>query len=437
MPFGPPPSHDHDQAPLASLIVRSVTCLVGTRRVVDFAAAGLFGLSFPWWRRFLLGRKPRRNGTRRRNRGRRGATVMCPIRPGAPMPTAPGVYWRDTARWVRYPLDVSAKILDALDALHAAEGPDTTPENLSSREVEVLSPVAKRRKSPPRARPSLDDGIVNLGPVGGSAGGGDYVVDLRRGVQLSPRGFAREVHVVRDRGGKAPPLSSLFIPCVTPPRVEPAAPFPAERGTSLGTSLGTSPSPSPSSSPLSSSSSSSPTAHPPDELSLHASLAETVKALYVGHVDAFVAAGRTFMNGGARPDLKLNPHLWNVRAANVRAFLRAAVRAGGTPERPGILLGYHGTPAKNSDAIFREGFRPECRRSHGDGAYFSGELSYSVSYARKGGGTTPGDVLLVALIQSGNASGVRRKAGDTHLIDAQGTVFKEETALPLARLRGF
>jgi hypothetical protein len=60
-----------------------------------------------------------------------------------------------------------------------------------------------------------------------------------------------------------------------------------------------------------------------------------------------------------------------------------------------------------------------------------------VSYARKGGGTTPGDVLLVALIQSGNASGVRRKAGDTHLIDAQGTVFKEETALPLARLRGF
>ena len=31
------------------------------------------------------------------------------------------------------------------------------------------------------------------------------------------------------------------------------------------------------------------------------------------------------------------------------------------------------------------GIDPKCRRSAGDGAYFSGELSYSVSYARKAG----------------------------------------------------
>ena len=82
----------------------------------------------------------------------------------------------------------------------------------------------------------------------------------------------------------------------------------------------------------------------------------------------------------------------------------------------------------------KDGFSPRCRRSAGNGAYFSGELSYAVSYAQKAGGH--GDVLLCALLAHGNAAGVGAKA-DSHLIDAQGTVFVEKTALPLASLRGF
>eukprot|EP00740_Mantoniella_antarctica_P021723 CAMPEP_0198685116 /NCGR_PEP_ID=MMETSP1468-20131203/13178_1 /TAXON_ID=1461545 /ORGANISM="Mantoniella sp, Strain CCMP1436" /LENGTH=83 /DNA_ID=CAMNT_0044430399 /DNA_START=534 /DNA_END=785 /DNA_ORIENTATION=- len=80
------------------------------------------------------------------------------------------------------------------------------------------------------------------------------------------------------------------------------------------------------------------------------------------------------------------------------------------------------------------GFCPKCRRSAGDGAYFSGELSYSVSYARKAGGTEPGDVILVALLET---ESVAARKPDSPLIGVQGAVFREASALPLARLRGF
>ena len=148
-------------------------------------------------------------------------------------------------------------------------------------------------------------------------------------------------------------------------------------------------------------------------------------------------------------------------------------RLGATRTSPKVSLGYHGTPSRNTDAIMQNGFCPGCRRSAGDGAYFSGELSYSVSYARRAGGPQPGDVFLVALIDYGyvRVFGVvclpwsdrtlfpksfpspyfvfsmsrrlswppRRtsKKPGTHVIMAQGAVFREENALPLARLRGF
>ena len=76
-------------------------------------------------------------------------------------------------------------------------------------------------------------------------------------------------------------------------------------------------------------------------------------------------------------------------------------RAGATRKSPKVLLGYHGTPSRNTDAIMNNGFCPRCRRSAGDGAYFSGELSYSVSYARKSGSSEAGDVFLVAIIDHG------------------------------------
>jgi cell division septation protein DedD len=59
-----------------------------------------------------------------RRHGRSGGaptTLMCPIRPGAPLPTKPGVYWRDTAQWVEYPTTTSARIMDGYNSLHLAE----------------------------------------------------------------------------------------------------------------------------------------------------------------------------------------------------------------------------------------------------------------------------------------------------------------------------
>ena len=137
------------------------------------------------------------------------------------------------------------------------------------------------------------------------------------------------------------------------------------------------------------------------------------------------------MNGGARPDLKLNPHLWNVRAANVRALCaprcaRAGRRSGRGSSRVPRHARQNLTP---SSARGPPGVPQEPRRR----GVLSGELR-TASYARKGGGTTPGDVLLVALIQSGNASCGARP--ETPTSSTRRHVFKEETALP-ARLRGF
>lgn len=164
-------------------------------------------------------------------------------------------------------------------------------------------------------------------------------------------------------------------------------------------------------------------------------LTEAVKEIYVRHVDMFVTQGKHMIGAGSphKLDLRLNPALWDFRAKTVRNFVEGLVRAGAKKEAPRVMLGYHGTPSRNTDRIMSNGFDPKMRRSAGDGAYFSGELSYSVSYARKAGGPEPGDVLLVALIEVSNLA----RRPDSHLINAQGAVFKEENTLPLARLRGF
>lgn len=119
----------------------------------------------------------------------------------------------------------------------------------------------------------------------------------------------------------------------------------------------------------------------------------------------------------------------------MKKFLDVLILAGATEDNPRVMLGYHGTPSRNAATIMKNGFCPKCRRSSGDGAYFSGELSYSLTYARKDGGIGFGDVFLVALLET-NPPGVRTKPG-SDLINAQGAIFKEETTLPLARLSGF
>ena len=329
-----------------------------------------------------------RERRRKRRRERHPVTgrAMCPIKPGAPLPTKPGVYWRDTQRWVEYPLSVSARLADALNALPAEY------DGLGGPNSGVPSP-----RTPPRAADA--DAVVNIGNLG--IGLGDYIVDLRRSVQISPRGFAREVVFVIGRGVL---WHSPSITCTREslPSVVHFEHIARHRKLEL------------------------------------CALSQAVMEIYVSHVPAFIAEGKKYLprhDGAAvKPDLQLNHSLWDVRATTFRAFLEELRRAGGTRDRPRVLLGYHGTPAKNTPLIMKDGFSPRCRRSAGNGAYFSGELSYAVSYAQKAGGH--GDVLLCALLAHGNAAGVGAKA-DSHLIDAQGTVFVEKTALPLASLRGF
>ena len=167
-------------------------------------------------------------------------------------------------------------------------------------------------------------------------------------------------------------------------------------------------------------------------------LSQAVMEIYVSHVPAFIAEGKKYRedsrhDGAAvKPDLQLNHSLWGEGAYHLPRLPGRTSPRRRHRDRPRVLLGYHGTPAKNTPLIMKDGFSPRCRRSAGNGAYFSGE--HAVSYAQKAGGH--GDVLLCALLAHGNAAGVGAKA-DSHLIDAQGTVFVEKTALPLASLRGF
>ena len=61
-----------------------------------------------------------------------------------------------------------------------------------------------------------------------------------------------------------------------------------------------------------------------------------------------------------------------MRAQSVSAqmsvtYSAGLIRAGGTRKAPKVMLGYHGTPSRNTDAIMKNGFCPKCRRSAGDG----------------------------------------------------------------------
>jgi len=149
------------------------------------------------------------------------------------------------------------------------------------------------------------------------------------------------------------------------------------------------------------------------------------------------------------------PWVWDVTRERTRAFLSLCASAGASPanvERR-VLFGYHGTSAANAAKIMREGFKEQCRRSHGEGAYFSGVMEYSAKYARDHHGLSsrnsarevppapegPGDILLVALLLDGHKTAfeLNRKAPDVPVISATWSVFDEAYAMPLARLRGF
>jgi len=90
-------------------------------------------------------------------RGKRSGKTpnMCPIRPGAAMPTKPGVYWRDTQQWVEYSPAQSALIIDG--AAHTLSKRISFPsrEPLHLRVVDGLGPrpVTARVAAPAPALP--------------------------------------------------------------------------------------------------------------------------------------------------------------------------------------------------------------------------------------------------------------------------------------------
>ena len=147
--------------------------------------------------------------------------------------------------------------------------------------------------------------------------------------------------------------------------------------------------------------------------------------------------------------------MWDVTRERTRAFLSLCARSGASPADVSrrVLFGYHGTSAARAAKIMREGFSERCRRSQGEGAYFSGAMEYSAKYARDHHGLSsrnsareptehpegPGDILLVALLLDGhkNTWVLDRKAANVPVISATWSVFDEAYAMPLARLSGF
>ena len=147
--------------------------------------------------------------------------------------------------------------------------------------------------------------------------------------------------------------------------------------------------------------------------------------------------------------------VWDVTRERTRAFLSLCARSGASPANVSrrVLFGYHGTSAARAAKIMREGFSERCRRSQGEGAYFSGAMEYSAKYARDHHGLSsrnsareptehpegPGDILLVALLLDGHKTAfeLNKKAPDVPVISATWSVFDEAYAMPLARLRGF
>jgi hypothetical protein len=188
-------------------------------------------------------------------------------------------------------------------------------------------------------------------------------------------------------------------------------------------------------------------------------LADSIKQMYARHVNDFVKEGKK--HGVRKKNKSLHVHhaLWDEfygkkrGGSRLREFLALCKKHGASPEDPKVLLGYHGTSSSNAAKILQEGFKKECRRSHGDGAYFSGVVEYAAKYAKDhhllrgrnsardatGAPEGPGDILLVALLLDGHKTTwvLDKKTPDVPVINATWSVFDEQYAMPLARLRGF
>ena len=136
---------------------------------------------------------------------------MCPLRPCS-LPTTTGVFVRDTAEWLAYSPAVTAKILQS----YGLSVSDLTATGDAVKEDRPGSPRSVLGGAP-SASASPDRGTLDLGSFG--LGGGAYTLDTGRGLQLSPRGFSRQILFVfadiasRDRFART--LSACDMKCET------------------------------------------------------------------------------------------------------------------------------------------------------------------------------------------------------------------------------
>ena len=187
--------------------------------------------------------------------------VMCPIKPDALIPTMPGVYWRDTDQWVKYSPEISALIVDGYHSYYyAIKG--CKPSAKRTIDFGCISsthdPHAVRATKHPKR-------FINLGSISSPAhpGGENYRVDLLSGVQLSSKGFMREVLVVPNTAQKVVMNSDNILT-----RQE-------------------------------------------QQLLL---LLAHIRAMYTRHVDSFVSSGKNMVKNSSTPlNLLLNPVLWDFR----------------------------------------------------------------------------------------------------------------------------
>ena len=136
---------------------------------------------------------------------------MCPLRPCG-LPTTTGVFVRDTAEWLAYSPAVTAKILES----YGLSVSDLTATGDAVKGDRPGSPRSVLGGAP-SASASPDRGTLALGSFG--LGGGAYTLDTRTGLQLSPRGFSRQILFVfadiasRDRFART--LSACDMKCET------------------------------------------------------------------------------------------------------------------------------------------------------------------------------------------------------------------------------
>ena len=151
------------------------------------------------------------SGTERRALPSSFPPNMCPLRPCS-LPTTTGVFVRDTAEWLAYSPAVTAKILES----YGLSVSDLTATGDAVKEDRPGSPRSVLGGAP-SASASPDRGTLALGSFG--LGGGAYTLDTRTGLQLSPRGFSRQILFVfadiasRDRFART--LSACDMKCET------------------------------------------------------------------------------------------------------------------------------------------------------------------------------------------------------------------------------